>query len=112
MKLLKMILAVVGVAVIGISTAIPVKADRWEELKKAIAVAEDKLASAKANLYLANMTAYRIFMDQPLSEGFQRSEKFLREKHPKEYWDYMCSKGDLEELKELLFYATMNDLSQ
>lgn len=109
MKLFKMVLAVVAGLLI---VSIPVKADRWEELKKAIAVAEDKLAEAESNLYLANMTAYRIFMDQPWSEGFQRTEKFLREKHPKEYWGYMCSKGDLEELKELCFYATINDMSK
>lgn len=107
---IKKVLAAAAALLIGISISNPVKANRWEELKKAIAAAELRLSHAKASLYLANRTAYKILVEQLWTERYQRAEKFLRENHPNEYWEYIAAKAELDELRELCFNATMNDL--
>lgn len=88
----------------------PTQADRLDELKTAVSTAEVRLAHAKSNLYLVNKVAYRILMDHPYSERFQRAEKYLRENYPNEYWEYIQAKAQLEELQELYFYAAMNEI--
>lgn len=110
MNLYKRFLAVFIALLATLSIVSPVKADRLGDLKKAVAQAEIKLSHAKANLYLANRTAYRIFMNQPWTENFQQAEKVLRENCPTEYREYIAAKAELDELRELLFTATMNDL--
>lgn len=110
MNLYKRFLAVFIALLATLSIVSPVKADRLEDLKKAVAHAEVKLSHAKANLYIVNRTAYKIFMEQPWTEEFQQTERFLRENYPNAYWGYIIAKGELEELKELLFTATMNDI--
>lgn len=107
---IKRVLVVFIALLTMLSIVSPVKADRWEELKRAITAAELRLSQAKTKLYLANKTAYRIFIDQSWTARFQRAEKFLRENHPNEYWEYIAAKGKLDELMELLFTATMNDI--
>ena len=88
----------------------PVKADRLDDLKQAVATASVRLSHAKTNLYLANRTAFQILMNQPWTDDFQDAEKFLRKNYPKEYYEYISAKSQLEELQELYFYAAMNDI--
>lgn len=110
MNLYRRFLAVFIALLATLSIVSPVKADRLEELRKAVAHAEVKLSHAKTNLYLVNRSAYKIFIEQLWTEEFQQTEIFLRENYPNAYWGYVIAKGELEELRELLFTASMNDL--
>ena len=100
--------------IIFLVSAIPantVKSSNFDDLNSKIKVAEQRLQDSIEVLKSISPQMCNIILNEPWTPNFDFAKYYFLNFHQKEFFDYSIAVGDLEDLKELQFYATMNDLS-
>ena len=109
MKILKKI--ILTLIVLFSVVALPVKASAFDELNLKIKDAEERLQNSIEVLTAINPRMCDIILNEPWTPNSDLANYYFLNFHTKEFFEYSKAVGDLEDLKELRFYATMNDLS-
>ena len=86
-------------------------ADNIEELRTKIAEAEQRVEKAKKQLLAIDQQKGWLFVYGKYGDAYNEAVNFFLQNHRDEYSEYINATCNVEDLKEIEFYATMNYLS-
>ena len=86
-------------------------ADSIEELRIKIVEAEQRVEKAKKQLLAIDQQKGWLFIYGKYGDAYNEAVNFFLQNHRDKYSEYINAACDVEDLRELEFYAIMNELS-